>query len=116
MNRALPIGHNWLASRPARQSADAVVRAIGWRLQRPRPIRRVRPLRHDALDEKALGIRCVTILLMVKIKEAELWLRFDKFFPLVSCLFAQAAKRLVVSPRLTCLKFGCVTSRHHRGE
>ncbi len=53
---------------------------------------------------KTLGIRRITIFLIAEIKQAELWLRFDKFFPLLSCLFAQAAKRLVVSPRLTCLK------------
>jgi hypothetical protein len=33
MNRALQIGHNWLSESSARQSADAVVRAIGWRLR-----------------------------------------------------------------------------------
>jgi hypothetical protein len=55
---------------------------------------------------KTVSIGGVTILSIPKIKveEARHWLWFNYLLPLPSCLFAQGAKRLVVSPRLACPK------------
>jgi hypothetical protein len=53
---------------------------------------------------KTVGIRRIATFRIVKHEQAQSWLTFDQFIPPLSCVFAQGAKRLVVSPRLACLK------------